>query len=55
MPRPKSPSQCALDELPRAKREQLARGTLEAVRRWVKAQEAGNEKKGETENERETI
>lgn len=36
-------------------RELFARETLEAVRRWVKAQEAENQKKGETENERETV
>lgn len=36
-------------------RELFARETLEAVRRWVKAQEAENQKKGETENEGETV
>lgn len=36
-------------------RELFAKETLEAVRRWVKAQEAENQKKGETENERETV
>lgn len=36
-------------------RELFARETLEAVRRWVKAQEAENQKKGETKNERETV
>lgn len=36
-------------------RELFARETLEAVRRWVKAQEAENQKKGETKNEGETI
>lgn len=39
MPRPKSPPQCTLDALPRAKREQLARHTLEAVRRWIEERE----------------
>lgn len=36
-------------------RELFAKETLEAVRRWVKAQEAGNKEKGETENEGKTI
>ena len=36
-------------------RELFAKETLEAVRRWVKAQEAENQKKGETKNEGETI
>lgn len=36
-------------------RELFAKETLEAVRRWVKTQEAENQKKGETENERETV
>lgn len=41
MPCPKSPPQCTLDVLPRAKREQLARGTLEAVRRWLEKSKEG--------------
>lgn len=36
-------------------RELFAKETLEAVRRWVKAQEAENQKKGETENEGKTV
>lgn len=44
-----------LKVLSKEARELFARETLEAVRRWVKAQEAENQKKGETENERETV
>lgn len=44
-----------VEALPKEKREQLARHTLEAVRRWVKAQEAENQKKGETKNEGKTV
>ena len=36
-------------------RELFVKETLEAVRRWVKAQEAENQKKGETENEGKTV
>lgn len=36
-------------------RELFAKETLEAVRRWVKAQEAENEEKGETKNEGKTV
>lgn len=36
-------------------RELFAKETLKAVRRWVKAQEAENQKKGETENEGKTV
>lgn len=44
-----------LKVLSKEAREFFAKETLEAVRRWVKAQEAENQKKGETENERETV
>lgn len=44
-----------LKVLSKEARELFAKETLEAVRRWVKAQEAENQKKGETENERETV
>lgn len=36
-------------------RELFAKDTLEAVRRWVKAQEAENEKKGEMEDEGKVV
>ena len=41
MPRPKNPPQCTLDALPQAKRDQLALGTLEAVRRWLEKSKGG--------------
>ena len=44
-----------LKSLNKETRELFAKETLEAVRRWVKAQEAGNEKKGETKNEGKTV
>ena len=44
-----------LKVLSKEARELFAKETLEAVRRWVKAQEAGNEEKGETKNEGETV
>lgn len=44
-----------LKSLNKETRELFAKETLEAVRRWVKAQEAENQKKGETKNEGETI
>lgn len=36
-------------------RELFIKETLEAVRRWVKAQEAGDEEKGEMENEGKAV
>lgn len=44
-----------LKVLSKEARELFARETLEAVRRWVKTQEAENEKKGETKNEGKTV
>lgn len=44
-----------LKVLSKEARELFARETLEAVRRWVKTQEAENEKKGETENEGKAV
>lgn len=44
-----------LKVLSKEARELFAKETLEAVRRWVKAQEAENQKKGETENEGKTV
>ena len=44
-----------LKVLSKEARELLAKETLEAVRRWVQAQEAENEKKGEMKDEGETI
>lgn len=44
-----------LKVLSKEARELFAKETLEAVRRWTKAQDAENQKKGETKNERETV
>lgn len=44
-----------LKVLSKEARELFARETLEAVRRWVKAQETENEKKGEMEDEGKTV
>lgn len=44
-----------LKVLSKEARELFAKETLEAVRRWAKAQGAENQKKGETKNERETV
>jgi len=44
-----------LKVLSKEARELFAKETLEAVRRWVKAQEAENQKKGEMKDERETV
>lgn len=44
-----------LKALSKEARELFAKETLEAVRRWVKAQEAENEKKGEMEDEGKAV
>ena len=44
-----------LKVLSKEARELFAKETLEAVRRWVKAQEAENQKKGEMKDERDTV
>lgn len=44
-----------LKALSKEARELFAKETLAAVRRWVKAQEAENQKKGEMKDERETV
>lgn len=44
-----------LDALSEEARELFIKETLEAVRRWVKAQGAENEKKGEEEDEGKAV